>query len=136
MKIMCIGNELICIACIHTECALTAIHFECAFSQSTSISGLVPVWRQIASSCEIMQVLHSYVIDCMKKQVIRDETTSVTLLLCLGKLLYLWYHVWQGFLRAVSLHIRRCNLVWNHDLLSHINNWKEATVQLDSIITS
>ena len=25
------------IICIHTECTLTAIHFECAFSQSTFI---------------------------------------------------------------------------------------------------
>ena len=35
MKI--IGSELIHIVCIHTECTLTAIRFECAFSQSTSI---------------------------------------------------------------------------------------------------
>ena len=76
MKIMCIGSELICIACIHTEYTLTAIRFECAFSQSTSIGGLVPVWRWIASSCEIMQILHSCVIDCMKKQAIREETSD------------------------------------------------------------
>ena len=40
MKIMCIGSELICIACIHTECALTAICIECAFGHSSSIGGL------------------------------------------------------------------------------------------------
>ena len=38
MKVMRIGSELICIVCVHTECVLTAIHIECAFSQSTSIS--------------------------------------------------------------------------------------------------
>ena len=43
MKIMCIGSELIRIVCIHTECALTAIRFECAFSQSTSIDDFKPV---------------------------------------------------------------------------------------------
>ena len=43
MKAMRIGSELIRIACIHTECALTAIRIKCAFSQSTSIGGLKPV---------------------------------------------------------------------------------------------
>ena len=45
MKVMRIGSELIRIACIHTECALTAIRIECASSQSTSIGGLKPVWK-------------------------------------------------------------------------------------------
>ena len=40
MKVMRIGSELIRIVCVHTECALTAIHIECAFSQSTFIGGL------------------------------------------------------------------------------------------------
>ena len=40
MKVMHIGCELIHIVCIHTECALTAIRIEWAFSQSTSIGGL------------------------------------------------------------------------------------------------
>ena len=40
MKVMRIGSKLICIVCIHTECALTAIRIECTFSQSTSIGGL------------------------------------------------------------------------------------------------
>ena len=39
-KIMRIKIELIRIVSIHTECALTAIRFESAFSQSTSIGGL------------------------------------------------------------------------------------------------
>ena len=43
MKVMRIGAELIRIVCVHTECALTAIRIECAFSQSTSIGGLKPV---------------------------------------------------------------------------------------------
>ena len=32
MKVMCIGSKLIRIVCVHTECALTAIRSECAFS--------------------------------------------------------------------------------------------------------
>ena len=34
------NSKLICIATVHTECALTATPFEFAFSQSTSIGGL------------------------------------------------------------------------------------------------
>ena len=40
MKVMRIGSELIHIVCVHTECTLTAIRIECAFSQSTFIGGL------------------------------------------------------------------------------------------------
>ena len=58
MKIMHIGSKLICIVCVHTECTLTKIHFECIFSQSTPIGGLKLVWRWIASWCEIVWVLH------------------------------------------------------------------------------
>ena len=58
MKVMRIGGELIRIVCVHTECALTAIRIECAFGQSTSIGGLKPVWRRIASSPELMRVLY------------------------------------------------------------------------------
>ena len=47
MKIMRIESELIRIVCVHTECTLTAIRIECAFSQSTSIGGLKPVSYQI-----------------------------------------------------------------------------------------
>ena len=43
MKVMRIGSELIRIVCIHTECVLTAIRIECAFSKSTSIGGLKAV---------------------------------------------------------------------------------------------
>ena len=43
MKVMRIGSELICIVCVHTESALTAIRIEYAFSHSTSIGGLKPV---------------------------------------------------------------------------------------------
>ena len=37
MKVIHIGNKLIRIVYVHTECALTTIRIECAFSQSTSI---------------------------------------------------------------------------------------------------
>ena len=40
MKVMCIGNELIRIVGVHTECTLATIRNECAFRQSTSIGGL------------------------------------------------------------------------------------------------
>ena len=43
MKVMRIGSELICIVCVHTECTLTAIRIESAFSQSSSIGGLKTV---------------------------------------------------------------------------------------------
>ena len=52
------GTKLICIVCVHTECALTAIRIECAFSQSTSIGGLKSVWRWIGSWRKIFQVLY------------------------------------------------------------------------------
>ena len=83
---MCIGSELIRIVCVHTECALAAIYIKCAFSQSTSIGGL-------KADCIITginaDVMYSCVIDCVGKRVIRKEITSVTLLLRLGKVLYL-----------------------------------------------
>ena len=47
MKIMRIESKLICITCVHTECALTAILIECAFSQTTSIGGLKPVSTEL-----------------------------------------------------------------------------------------
>ena len=34
-------------------------------------------------------IIWSCVIDCMKEQAIREETTSVSLFFCLAKLLYL-----------------------------------------------
>ena len=43
MKIMRIESELIRIACVHTEFALTAIRIQSGFGQSTSIGGLKPV---------------------------------------------------------------------------------------------
>ena len=86
MKVMRISSELIHIVCVHTECALTTIHIECAFSQSTSIGGL-------KADCIItginVGVIYSCVIDCVGKRAIRKEIISVTLLLCLGKVLYL-----------------------------------------------
>ena len=56
MKIMHIESELIRITCIHTECALTAICIECAFSQSTSIGGLKP------ASIELVRLHHRPVV--------------------------------------------------------------------------
>ena len=56
MKIMHIESELIRITCIHTECALTTICIECAFSQSTSIGGLKP------ASIELVRLHHRAVI--------------------------------------------------------------------------
>ena len=83
---MHIGSELIHIVCVHTECALTAIRIECAFDQSTSIGGL-------KTNCIIMGinagVIYLHVIDRVRKQAIRKEITGITLLLCLGKVLYL-----------------------------------------------
>ena len=43
IKGMLIGSELIHNACVHTKYALTAIHIECSFGQSTSIGGMKPV---------------------------------------------------------------------------------------------
>ena len=86
MKVMHIGNEIIHIVCVHTECALTAIRIECAFGQSTSIGGL-------KANCIITGinagVIYLRVIDCVRKRAIRKEIISVTLFLCLGKVLYL-----------------------------------------------
>ena len=86
MKVMRIGSELICIVCVHTEYALTAICIECTFGQSTSIGGL-------KANCIITGinagVIYSRVINCIRKQAIRKEITSVTLLACLGKELYM-----------------------------------------------
>ena len=86
MKVMRIGSKLICIVCVHTECALTAIRIECAFGQSTSIGGL-------KANCIITGInaalIYSRVIDCVRKRAIRKEITSVTLFLRLGKVLYL-----------------------------------------------
>ena len=42
-KLIHIGSKLIHIVCVYTECALTAIQNECAFSQSPSMNGLKPV---------------------------------------------------------------------------------------------
>ena len=86
MKVMRIGGELIRTVCIHTECALTAICIECAFSQSTSIGGLKPVCIITGINAG---VIYSRVIDCVRKRVIRKEITSVMLLPRLGKELYL-----------------------------------------------
>ena len=58
MKVKCIEGELICIVYVYTECALTAIRIECAFSQSTSIGGSKPVWRRIESLPQLMRVLY------------------------------------------------------------------------------
>ena len=86
MKVMHIGSELIRIVCVHTECALTAIRIECAFGQSTSIGGL-------KANCIITGinagVICSHVIDSIGKRAIWKEITSITLLLHLGKVLYL-----------------------------------------------
>ena len=90
MKVMHIGSELICIVCVHTECALTAIRIKCTFDQSTSIGGLKA--NSIITGINA-GVIHSRVIDCVRKRAIRKEITSVTLFLCLGKVLYLRYHV-------------------------------------------
>ena len=53
MKVLHIGSKLICIVCIHAEYTLTTICIECAFGLSTSIGGLKPVWRWIASSQDL-----------------------------------------------------------------------------------
>ena len=83
MKVMRIGGELIHIVCVHTECTLTAIRIECAFGQSTSIGGLKPNCIITAINAG---VIYSRVIDCIRKQAIRKEVTSVMLLPRLGKM--------------------------------------------------
>ena len=84
MKVMHIGSKLIHIVCIYTECALITIRIECAFHHS--IGGL-------KANCTItgidVGVIYLRVIDCIGKQAIWKEITSVTLLLSLGKVLYL-----------------------------------------------
>ena len=66
MKIMHIESELMHIVCVHTECTLTTIRTECAFSHSTSIGGL-------KVNCIITGfnagVIYLHVIDCARKQV-------------------------------------------------------------------
>ena len=66
-KIMHIGSELICTVYVGTEFALTAIHFEFAFSQSTSIGGLKPVWGWIVCAYEVMWVRYICMISNLKK---------------------------------------------------------------------
>ena len=89
------------IVCVHTECALTAIRIECTFSQSTSIGYLkvncIITWNNAG-------VIFLRVIGYMKKPAIRQEITSVTLLLPLGKLLYL-------LCQCVTRLCTRCDLV-------------------------
>ena len=89
MKAMRIGGKLIRIVCIHTECALTAIRIECAFGQSTS----KVVEAGLKANCIITGinagVIYSRVIDCVRKRAIRKEITSIMLLPCLGKVVYL-----------------------------------------------
>ena len=89
MKVMHIGRELIHIVCVHTECALTAIRIECAFSQSTSIGFEAGLKANCIITGINAGVIYSRVIDCVRKRAIRKEITSVTLFLHLGKELYL-----------------------------------------------
>ena len=108
MRIMHIGRELICITYVHTECIFTTICFECTFSQSTSIGGLkvnyIMTWNDVS-------VIFLSVISCVKKRMIREKLTSITLLLHLGKVLYLlsgpaelvwllWFWLDQFFLKV------------------------------------
>ena len=70
---------------------ITAIHFECTFSQSTSIGGQFE--GELHHDRNNTGVIFSHVIDYMKKRAIRQEIINITLLLRLGKLLYLLWHV-------------------------------------------
>ena len=108
MKIMCIRNELIRIACIHTECALTTTYFECAFSQSPFIGGLKPVWRWIASWCKIMQVLYL----CAWSVAWRNEWSGKHYIFTL-----LWYTV-LTVMACVTRLFMCCDLVVLSVLLS------------------
>ena len=78
--------------CLHSHWMCTTICVECAFSQSTSMGwGVKTAWIWITSH-EMMWVLYCTdlcMIGCMKKQVIREEITSITFLLHIGKLVYL-----------------------------------------------
>ena len=86
MKVMRIGSELIRIVCVHTECALTAICTECAFGQSTFISGLKA--NRTITGINV-GVIYSRMIGCVGKHAIWKETTNITLLFRSGKVLYL-----------------------------------------------
>ena len=57
-KIMRIKCKLIRIVTVHTKCALTAIRFEIAFNQSTSIGGLKADWAGFTLDCIIFMLLH------------------------------------------------------------------------------
>ena len=80
MKVMSIGSELIGIVCVHTECALTAIHIESAFSQSASIGDLKANCIMTGfKAC----VIYPCVIDYIRKRAIWKEITNVILMLYL-----------------------------------------------------
>ena len=76
MKIMCIESELICITCVHTECALIAIHIECAFSQFTSIGGLKPVSTELLRlhHCPIIYYVRHYNCAISESSRIKQKT--------------------------------------------------------------
>ena len=67
--------RIVCV--VHTECALTAIRIKCTFDQSTSIGGL----KANRIITELLRVIYLRVIDSISKRTIREEITSVTLLL-------------------------------------------------------
>ena len=85
MKVMCIGSKLIHIACIHTECALTAICIECSFSQSTYIGSLMLVWRRIPPSQELIWVSYIHLHKEISNKE-RNNKCNVIALLRLGAL--------------------------------------------------
>ena len=81
----CLRSHWICINRNSHWMRIQSIHFHRWFEVSLKVNCIM-TWNNEG-------VIFSRVISCMKKQAIRQEMTSVTLLLCLGKLLYLLCHV-------------------------------------------
>ena len=92
MKIMHIESKLIHIISVYTNnCALTTIHIECSFDQSTSIGA---VWSQFEEELHYHRNqcgCYIFTSDQLYKEI--KEITSVMLLLHSGKVLYLRCHV-------------------------------------------
>ena len=141
MKIICIGSKLICIVCIHTECALSTIHIERAF---TFIGGLKPVWRWIASWREICRY-YTFVCDRLCEEMSNKARYYFVALLRLAALSVIPCVMRLcTFCGLVALSVLSspldgmCNLSAKLVLLlHHINNWnrnQEAIVQFSCII--
>ena len=82
-KVMRIGSKLILIVCVHTECALTAMHIQSIHFH---------MWFEVGLKVNYIMTCNSVGVIFACDQL-HEETRSVTLLLRLGSLLYLLCHV-------------------------------------------